>query len=55
MPNRGWNSEEARWIYMPVDQHDRDVAWVVRVAKWRAEQKEQQEKEEAQRQSAAAV
>jgi hypothetical protein len=49
MPNRGWNSEEGRWMYMPADQHDRDVAWVVRVAAWRARQKEA-EVAEAQRQ-----
>jgi len=47
MPNRGWNSEEQRWMYMPADQHDRDVAWVVRVAEWRARQKEAQQKADA--------
>lgn len=46
MPNRGWNTEEQRWMYMPADQHDRDVAWVVRVAEWRAKQKEAQQQAE---------
>jgi hypothetical protein len=39
MPNRGWNSERHEWMYMPADQHERDVAWVVRVAQWRAQRK----------------
>jgi len=28
LPNRGWNGEELRWMYMPASQHDRDVEWV---------------------------
>jgi hypothetical protein len=48
MPNRGWNGEEGRWMYMPADQHERDVAWVVRVAEWRA-RKKMEEEMEAQR------
>ena len=46
MPNRGWNSEEQRWMYMPADQHDRDVAWVVRVAEWRAQKKKEEQEAE---------
>jgi hypothetical protein len=35
LPNRGWNGEELRWMYMPASQHDRDVelhvkAWATR-------------------------
>jgi hypothetical protein len=25
LPNRSWNGEELRWMYMPALQHDRDV------------------------------
>ncbi|KAF2839789.1 hypothetical protein M501DRAFT_1003243 [Patellaria atrata CBS 101060] len=25
MPNRGWNREKETWMYVPADQHDRDV------------------------------
>jgi len=46
MPNRGWNSDELRWMYMPADQHDRDVTWVVRVAEWKERQKEAQQQAE---------
>jgi hypothetical protein len=48
MPNRGWNSEEQRWMYMPADQHDKDVVFVVRVAEWR-ERKKREEEIEAER------
>lgn len=34
LPNRGWNGEKLRWMYMPPSQHDRDLefvkAWAVR-------------------------
>jgi hypothetical protein len=36
MPGRGWNSDKEEWMYMPADQHERDVAFVVRVAQRRA-------------------
>ena len=35
MPNRGWSGEREEWMYMPADQHERDVAFAVRVAEWR--------------------
>lgn len=28
LPNRGWNGEEDRWMYMPVNQHDRDIQFL---------------------------
>lgn len=37
LPNRGWNQEADRWMYMPADQHDTDLRIVVSWAKWRAE------------------
>ena len=30
MPNRGWNSEDGEWKYMPASQHDR-VGFLSRV------------------------
>jgi hypothetical protein len=39
MPNRGWNREKQLWMYMPADQHERDVALAVRVAQWRTHTK----------------
>ncbi|KAF2433652.1 hypothetical protein EJ08DRAFT_607448 [Tothia fuscella] len=34
LPNRGWNQEQQRWMYIPASQHDRDVehvkAWAAR-------------------------
>lgn len=29
LPNRGWNDEAGRWLYVPPSQHDRDVEFVV--------------------------
>jgi hypothetical protein len=37
LPNRGWNSEESEWRYMPATQHDRDVEFVKAWAKRRRE------------------
>lgn len=36
LPNRGWNGEESRWMYVPQEQHDTDVNIVVSWARWRA-------------------
>ncbi|KAI0475065.1 hypothetical protein GGR56DRAFT_694490 [Xylariaceae sp. FL0804] len=30
LPNRGWNGEASRWVYLPANQHDRDLDFVVR-------------------------
>ncbi len=30
LPNRGWNTDEGRWMYLPEDQHNRDVELVWR-------------------------
>lgn len=38
LPNRGWNGDEARWMYMDARQHDVDVA---RLAEWYERQKQQ--------------
>lgn len=35
LPNRGWNGEETRWVYMPADQHQRDLGYVMRWAVWK--------------------
>ncbi|KAF7516765.1 hypothetical protein G7054_g14027 [Neopestalotiopsis clavispora] len=36
LPNRAWNGEQARWMYVPQEQHETDVKIVVSWAKWRA-------------------
>ena len=38
LPNRGWNGDEARWMYMDARQHDVDVA---RLAEWYGRQRQQ--------------
>ena len=38
LPNRGWNGDEARWMYMDARQHDADVA---RLAEWYGRQRQQ--------------
>jgi hypothetical protein len=38
LPNRGWNGDEGRWMYMDARQHDVDVA---RLAEWYERQKQQ--------------
>ena len=35
LPNRGWNGEEGRWAYMPADQHQTDLGYVMRWAAWK--------------------
>jgi hypothetical protein len=37
LPNRGWNGDEKRWMYMPADQHDTDVAMIIRYNQLRRE------------------
>lgn len=32
LPNRGWNADEQRWMYMPASQHDTDIQFVLRWA-----------------------
>ncbi|KAI1207848.1 uncharacterized protein F4807DRAFT_462291 [Annulohypoxylon truncatum] len=29
LPNRGWNVEQERWMYMPAEQHDIDIRYIV--------------------------
>jgi hypothetical protein len=38
LPNRGWNGDEDRWMYMDARQHDNDVAML---ARWYQRQKEE--------------
>jgi hypothetical protein len=38
-PNRGWSSDEQRWMYVPDSQHDRDLELVQRWETWRRERK----------------
>ncbi|KAI1080330.1 hypothetical protein F5B20DRAFT_540245 [Whalleya microplaca] len=35
LPNRGWSAELERWLYLPDEQHDRDIEFVVRWAERR--------------------
>lgn len=37
LPNRGWNGDEGRWMYMDARQHDNDVAML---ARWYQRQQE---------------
>ncbi|KAI0023985.1 hypothetical protein F4780DRAFT_687025 [Xylariomycetidae sp. FL0641] len=30
LPNRSWIKEQSHWVYLPEDQHDRDVGFVVK-------------------------
>ncbi|KIW05337.1 uncharacterized protein PV09_03856 [Verruconis gallopava] len=39
MPNRGWNSDQRRWMYVPAEQHETDVTIAVRFFQWREQQK----------------
>jgi hypothetical protein len=32
LPNRGWNKDENRWMYLPASQHERDVEMVKAVS-----------------------
>ena len=33
LPNRSWNGEEKRWMYIPSNQHDKDLEFVARAWK----------------------
>ena len=35
LPNRGWDGELRQWNYLPADQHDKDLEFVVRFAQRR--------------------
>lgn len=48
LPNRGWNGDEERWMYMPASQHDTDVGMVVMFYRQKMET-ERAEKEERER------
>lgn len=37
LPNRSWFSEEGRWVYMPAEQHEKDIEVIRRWAVWRKE------------------
>ncbi|KAJ9144924.1 F-box domain-containing protein [Pleurostoma richardsiae] len=28
LPNRGWNNEQQRWMYLPAEQHDKDLQYI---------------------------
>lgn len=45
LPNRGWNSTEARWMYAPAVQHEIDVQFVVNWAKLAAKTREEENRE----------
>ncbi|KAI1412736.1 hypothetical protein F5Y13DRAFT_41978 [Hypoxylon sp. FL1857] len=32
LPNRGWNAEQERWMYVPAEQHDIDIGYIVKWA-----------------------
>jgi hypothetical protein len=36
LPNRGWNGDAGRWMYVPAEQHDTDLQYVVLWAQRRA-------------------
>jgi hypothetical protein len=47
LPNRSWISELQKWVYLPADQHDKDVE---RALKWHANSVDQQRRQaEAQK------
>lgn len=52
LPNRGWSTEQQRWMYVPESQHDMDVLFVVRWMNRKAEEqklREERRKEEETR------
>jgi hypothetical protein len=52
LPNRGWNAEEQRWMYVPESQHETDVQFIVRWMNRKAEEQrlmEERRKEEEAR------
>jgi hypothetical protein len=34
LPNRGW-SDQGRWVYVPAEQHNTDIGFVMRWAEWK--------------------
>ncbi|KAI0003515.1 hypothetical protein F4779DRAFT_96068 [Xylariaceae sp. FL0662B] len=44
LPNRGWSAELGRWLYLPDEQHDKDVEFVVRWAERRRKSALEQDK-----------
>jgi len=46
LPNRGWNAELRRWMYVPGSQHDVDVGFIGRWAERKALVMEEQKKVE---------
>ncbi|KAI1136407.1 hypothetical protein F5Y05DRAFT_107718 [Hypoxylon sp. FL0543] len=32
LPNRGWSAEKGRWMYVPAEQHDIDIGYIVKWA-----------------------
>ncbi|KAI9146847.1 hypothetical protein HJFPF1_13415 [Paramyrothecium foliicola] len=42
LPNRGWNGDTGRWMYVPAEQHDTDLQFVVMWAKRRAAREAQE-------------
>lgn len=51
LPNRGWNAEEQRWMYVPESQHETDVQFIVRWMNRKAE--EQRLREERRKEDEA--
>ncbi|KAI1171608.1 hypothetical protein F4777DRAFT_564817 [Nemania sp. FL0916] len=45
LPNRSWSQDSSRWLYMPAEQHDRDIEFVVRWAERRNQVLQQAERE----------
>ncbi|KAJ8130196.1 hypothetical protein O1611_g3435 [Lasiodiplodia mahajangana] len=52
MPNRSWSNDLFRWLYVPAEQHDRDIEFVVLWAR-RRRRAEQQAQSEAREQASA--
>ncbi|OTB00799.1 hypothetical protein M426DRAFT_231994 [Hypoxylon sp. CI-4A] len=40
LPNRGWNAEVERWMYVPADQHETDIGFIIKWAERRRQQAE---------------
>lgn len=43
MPNRCWSQDHSRWLYVPAEQHDRDIEFVVMWAERRRRAEQQAE------------
>ncbi|KAI1398600.1 hypothetical protein F4819DRAFT_21213 [Hypoxylon fuscum] len=35
LPNRGWNADKQKWMYVPAEQHDMDVQYIIKWDEWR--------------------